>query len=180
MICDECGVNDATIKLMTISGGEKRERHLCTECMAKAKKQFGALDLSSLAGLIGGLLQAVKQQDDGEPPEAELDLVCADCGQTYEEFRETGFLGCHACYEAFRAPLETTLKRIHGQTQHNGRVPGGSSSNLSIRLEMERLKQRLGRAIAEEAYEEAARLRDQIRALKSKLEAVPAAGEVDT
>ncbi|MEA5067923.1 MAG: hypothetical protein VB067_02960, partial [Christensenellaceae bacterium] len=81
MICDECGVRDATIKLMTISGGEKRERHLCTECMAKAKKQFGTLDLSSLAGLIGGLLQAVKQQDDDEHPEA-LDLICADCGQT--------------------------------------------------------------------------------------------------
>ena len=33
MICDECGVNTATIKLMTISGGEKTERQLCTQCM---------------------------------------------------------------------------------------------------------------------------------------------------
>ncbi len=176
MICDECGVNDATIKLMTIVGGEKRERHLCTECMTKVKKQFSSLDLSSLAGLLGGLLQAVKQ-DDGEAEEPVIDLTCPNCQSTYEEFRKTGFLGCPACYQAFHEPLEVMIKRVHGHTQHAGRVPGGSSSDLSIRLKIDRLKQQLGRAIAEEAYEEAARLRDQVRALKIQLEAEPATRE---
>lgn len=170
MICDECGVNNATIKLMTITGGQKTERHLCAECMNKMRGKFGAMDLSSLAGILSGLLQqAVKQQSPDEAA-ATAGLACPSCGQTYEAFKQTGFLGCAQCYQAFREPLEIMLKRVHGHAQHCGRVPGGQAGGVSIKLNIDHLKQQLGRAIAEEEYEEAARLRDQIRSLKSQLE----------
>ena len=176
MICDECGVNNATIKLMTIVNGERRERNLCTACMAKLKKNFQAIDLSSLAGLLGGFLQAAQKQGH-ETEEPALDITCPQCGMTYETFKKTGFLGCAGCYQAFRAPLSAMLTRVHGNTRHTGRVPGGQTGTLSVRLELERLRQQLGRAISEEAYEEAATLRDEIRALKTRLEGLEAGKE---
>ena len=51
-----------------------------------------------------------------------------------------------------------------------GRIPGGVKSDVSIRMNIDRLRQALVKAIAAEEYEEAARLRDQIRALKQQLE----------
>lgn len=41
MICDECGVNTATIKLMTISGGEKTERTCAPSVCGGLRGQFG-------------------------------------------------------------------------------------------------------------------------------------------
>lgn len=176
MICDECGVNNATIKIMAIVNGEKQERHLCTACMAKMKNKFTTVDLSNLAGLLGGLLQAAQLQG-AKQAEPAIDLTCESCGLTYEEFKKTGFLGCANCYQSFREPLSEMLKRINGHAQHTGRVPGGASGDISMRLNLDRLKQQLGRAIAEEAYEEAATLRDQIRALKARLDGVQAEKE---
>ena len=46
----------------------------------------------------------------------------------------------------------------------------GVKSDVSIRMNIDRLRQDLVKAIAAEEYEEAARLRDQIRALKQQLE----------
>ena len=96
-------------------------------------------------------------------------------------------LGCAQCYQAFRKPLEGLLMRVHGNTQHAGRIPGGVKSDVSIRMNIDRLRQDLVKAIAAEEYEEAARLRDQIRALKQQLEpsekadsAQSAAGEGET
>ncbi|MEF9894595.1 MAG: UvrB/UvrC motif-containing protein [Clostridia bacterium] len=174
MICDECGARDATIKLMTIVNGQKRERHLCTACMAKVQRQFTAVDLTSLAGLLGGLLREAGKQADLTAPEAERDLMCINCGLTYEQFKKTGLLGCGQCYQAFREPLEVMLKRVHGHSQHAGRVPGGLKGGVALKLSIDRLKQQLVRAIAEEAYEDAALLRDQIRALKAQIEEMTA------
>ena len=170
MICDECGVNTATIKLMTISGGEKTERHLCTQCMRRLRGQFGVVDLSSLAGILSGLLQQAAKQLSPEEAEAAAGLSCQGCGQSYEAFRESGFLGCAQCYQAFREPLTTLLKRVQGHAQHCGRIPGRKTDDVSLRLSLSRMRQQLNRAIAQEEYEEAARLRDQIRALTAQLE----------
>ena len=170
MTCDECGINQASIKIMTLVNGEKRERHLCAECMNQIKKQFTAMDISALAGLLSSILQ-VAQTDKPESDEAgKPDIICPVCNISYENFRDTGFLGCADCYVAFREPLEAMLKRVHGHTQHVGRIPGGATGDLSIRLKIDGLKQQLGRAIAEEAYEQAASLRDEIRTLKRQLE----------
>ena len=59
--------------------------------------------------------------------------------------------------------------RVHGNTQHAGRIPGGVKSGVSIRINIDRLRQELVRAITDEEYEEAARLRDQIRSLEQQL-----------
>ena len=89
---------------------------------------------------------------------------------TYETFRKTGLLGCADCYKEFREPLEKLIMSIHANTQHTGRVPGGLAKRVSLKATVDQLKAKLVNAIAAEEYEEAARLRDQIRALKQQLE----------
>ena len=89
---------------------------------------------------------------------------------TYQEFQKCGMLGCANCYQAFKEPMTALLQRVHGNTQHAGRVPGGVHSGTSIRMNIDRLKQKLQKAIADEEYEQAAKLRDAIRALSAQLE----------
>ena len=167
MMCDECGIRPASIRITTIVGGEKKEKNLCASCMAKIKESMPELDFTSLAGLLSGFFEAAKTaMVEEEVP----NLTCSRCGMTYETFRKTGLLGCADCYKEFREPLEKLIMSIHANTQHTGRVPGGLAKRVSLKATVDQLKAKLVNAIAAEEYEEAAKLRDQIRALKQQLE----------
>lgn len=172
MMCEECGIRPANFHLVTIINGEKVERNLCPACMAKHQKQLPGIDFSNLAGILTSILSGSKRDEDSQ---AKLDAeyegcTCEQCGMTYAEFQKGGMLGCANCYQAFKTPLTALLQRVHGNTQHAGRVPGGVHSGVSIRMNIDRLKQKLQQAVADEEYEQAAKLRDAIRALSIQLE----------
>jgi protein arginine kinase activator len=173
MRCDDCNEKEATIRLTTIVNGEKVEKNLCASCMAKIKQQFPTLELWGFAGLLSGFLEAAK----AEKPEPLPDITCGRCQTDYKDFVKNGVLGCAQCYQSFHEPLETLLKSIHGQTRHTGRIPGSPPSSLPMKLSIDRMKQQLAQAIAAEEYENAAVLRDQIRAMSAQLDAQAAAGE---
>ena len=169
MMCEECGVNPAVFHFVTIRNDERTERNLCPACMAKYKKQLPGIDIKNLAGILNNLIDGKKGAGKEEvDPETES-ITCEQCGMTYAEFQKCGMLGCANCYKTFKAPLDALLQRIHGNTQHAGRIPGSVRSGVSIRMNIDRLKQRLQKAIAEEEYEQAAKLRDSIRALNAQL-----------
>ena len=170
MMCEDCGVRPAKFHLTTIINGDRVERNLCPACMAKHQKQLPGIDFSNLAGLLSSILEGRNAAEQEQRETEYEDLVCEQCGMTYAEFQKGGMLGCANCYQAFKTPLTALLQRVHGNTQHAGRVPGGVHSGVSIRMNIERLKQKLQRAIAEEEYEQAAKLRDAIRALNIQLE----------
>jgi len=166
-MCDECGIRPATIRITTIVNGEKRDRNLCSECLASSQRF--KRDFSNLAGHLNGLLDALKSG----PSKAEEplpDIACSRCGTTYEQYRKNGMVGCAQCYSDFREPLQNMMSRVHGHTQHVGRIPGGADRQLSLKLKLEKLRQELKQAIVQEEYETAAGLRDQIRSLTALLE----------
>lgn len=169
MMCEECGIRPAKFHLMTITNDERTERNLCPVCMAKYQKQLPGIDFSNLAGILNNIL--LNHSGEAREPEDEGlgELACDQCGMTYAEFQKCGMLGCANCYKTFKAPLDALLQRIHGNTQHAGRIPGSVRSGVSIRMNIDRLKQRLQKAIADEEYEQAAKLRDSIRALSAQL-----------
>jgi len=168
MMCDECGIRPATIRLMSIINGEKIARNLCANCLAEVKKQLPELDLFSPEGLFASLLAAAKQID--RPRQPEIEITCPNCGTTYEQYQKSGLLGCAECYTAFREPLEALLLRIHGQTRHTGRVPGAPRDGVATKHNVAELKRRLAVAIQTEEYEQAAAIRDEIRALDERAE----------
>lgn len=168
MMCDECGNSPAVFHLAVIVSGEKQERNLCAKCMSKMKDKLPTLDFMGFAGLLSGFIDAAKKT--GVPAEPELDITCSRCGTTYEVFKKTGLLGCANCYRDFHEPLERILGRVHGHTQHAGRIPAGMDAEFAVKVNLDRLKEQLVKAIASEEYEEAAKLRDEIRAFNARRE----------
>ncbi|UCB56820.1 MAG: UvrB/UvrC motif-containing protein [Candidatus Omnitrophota bacterium] len=164
MVCDICHKNEASVHLTEIVDNQITELHLCEECArqkgAQMEQHFG------LADLLAGLADLGQQFEVGGKSE----IKCPACGLTYEDFRRIGRLGCSECYEAFKDSLSVLLKRIHGSTQHLGRSPAKAKTETPVekKSEVSILRMRLQRAIEMEEFEEAARLRDKIRALEAK------------
>jgi protein arginine kinase activator len=168
MLCDVCGKNPATVHLTEIIDEQMNELHLCEGCArhksAAMEQQFGLSDL--LAGMA----------DFEKPSSKEEELVtikCSSCGLTYADFKKIGRLGCGECYNVFRKYLAPLLKRIHGSNQHIGKNPAKVKVGTKIsknKIGLPELKNQLQKAIQEEAFEEAARLRDQIKGMEAKKE----------
>ncbi|MDD5566004.1 MAG: UvrB/UvrC motif-containing protein [Candidatus Omnitrophica bacterium] len=172
MLCDVCGKNPATVHLTEIVDDQMTELHLCEEC-AKQKsmqmeQQFG------LADLLAGLAEFEKPIEEKET----LLLKCPNCKLTYKDFKKIGRLGCSECYEAFRKYLSPLLKRIHGSTAHAGKMPVKIAKTAKRRLDLQDLRTKLQKAIEAEQFEEAAKIRDQIKA-QEKAQA-PAKPEEET
>jgi protein arginine kinase activator len=164
MLCDLCGKNQATVHLTEIIDNQITELHLCEEC-ARAKsmemeQQFG------LADLLAGLAEFGKGVEEVESSK----IKCPNCGLSYDEFKKIGKLGCSQCYNAFRRYLSSLLKKIHGSNKHVGKFPMKVASGLDKEKKplLEELRQKLQRAIEREEFEEAAKIRDQIRELEKK------------
>ncbi len=161
MMCDHCGQNEAIIHLTQIVDNRMSTFHLCEACAAEKGLQPGTeggnFPLSDFLAQVGkGIPQGVTS---GGP--------CAFCGLTLEEFRKTGRLGCSHCYVTFEPSLKTLLRRLHGGTQHVGKVylpPDSSASEQRERLDG--LRRKLDRAVENEDFERAAQIRDLIRSLE--------------
>lgn len=164
MLCEECGQRTATVHLTQIVNGKKTERHLCAQCAQRHEHEFFFEPQFSIHNLLAGLLEG------WQPPAGTVqDLRCSRCGLRYREFARTGLLGCSHCYREFRQQLEPVLRRIQGQVRHTGKVPSRAGAHAQLGRQLDQLRARLREAVAREHYEEAARLRDQIRALEQRL-----------
>ena len=161
MLCELCKQSQATVHLTEIVNDQMSELHLCEACAnqkgAQVESHFG------LADMLSGLADQGKTQE----PEEVSTKACPTCGMTYEDFRKVGRLGCAECYTTFRRSLGNLLKRIHGSPVHVGKSPIRLiKPSKMAKSELMELKRKLERAIANEAFEEAAKLRDQIRRLE--------------
>ena len=92
--------------------------------------------------------------------------TCAHCALSLAEFQATGMLGCPQCYLHFAPILAPMLKRIHGSDQHIGKSYRKTIRPLPPTQELAKLKLELREAVAEENFEDAATLRDQIKELE--------------
>jgi len=155
--CSFCS-KPATIHLTDIIQGHKKEMHLCQQCAEEQQLVTPQQQLS-----LSSILQTVIGQHVGALTDELARLTCPACGIKYMEFRAGGRLGCPHDYQVFRKPLLTLLKRIHRRTRHAGKVPVHSRRRAALQAEVLELRRQLRSAVEKEAYEEAARLRDQLR-----------------
>ena len=157
MICDVCKHNQATVFLTQIVDGKMQKVNLCEGC----SKEKGVTDPTgfALADLLLGL-GAAQAMEGGASAQK-----CPVCGFSQQDFKKTGRLGCASCYETFADGLAGLLKGMHKGTRHVGKVPARLRRNIEREQEMKNLHRDLRRAVAEENYEGAARLRDQIKDL---------------
>jgi protein arginine kinase activator len=155
MTCQRCS-SEATVHLTETVDGRRREMHLCAPCARNA----GVLPPESppelpLDKVVSGLILAHVGELVGEL----AGLTCPDCGLKFMEYRANGRLGCPNDYAVFARGLLSLVQRAHGATRHVGKVARHRPAAAG-RL---RLRTRLREAVACEDYEEAARIRDQLR-----------------
>ncbi|HZK01454.1 MAG TPA: UvrB/UvrC motif-containing protein, partial [Anaerovoracaceae bacterium] len=93
---------------------------------------------------------------------------CPQCGSTYNDFKRSGKLGCSVCYSTFNNMLAPLIKRIQGNNVHAGKIPKKSGSLIKLRKEIKSLKDQLQQLVETEEFEEAARVRDEIKELEEK------------
>jgi len=140
--------------------------HLCEQCAreksAEMEEHFG------LADLLSGLADLVPIVGEKQNAAAEVKLKCSSCGFTFQDFRKTGRLGCPKCYDTFGAQLSPLLKKIHGSDTHIGKTPLKKEAVQNKLALLSDLKVKLEASVRSEEFEQAARLRDQIRALERK------------
>lgn len=161
MLCDVCKCNDASVFLTEIAEGKMQKVNLCEAC----SKEKGVQDPKgfALADLLLGI-GAAEEIEKGAPTQK-----CTVCGFTQVDFKKTGRLGCSACYQTFAEGLGTLLKAMHKGTEHVGKLPERAARQVKLTDQMRALANHLEKAVAEENYETAATLRDQIKQLEHEM-----------
>ncbi len=162
MLCCVCKEKEAKVHLTQIVGDKMQKVDLCEGCAA----QKGVNDPAtfSLADLLLGLgaSQEMEQAGGGE-------LKCANCGFTQADFKKAGRLGCSECYTTFSEGLDGLLKTMHKGTKHVGKVPQAMQQSRELSDRLKSLQKKLDKAVAEENFEQAAAMRDEIKVTKDKL-----------
>ncbi|MBU2701575.1 protein arginine kinase activator [Sporomusaceae bacterium BoRhaA] len=162
MLCDECKKRQATVHVIKIMNNQKIEQNLCEVCANSAGLMVFAVNPQSFTvqDFLKGMFHHISHE---EPPTT---VACPDCGMTYQDFSRSGKIGCSTCYKTFSSELETVIRRIHGTSAHTGKVPHRSGEVLEAKQQLKRLRQLLEKAIEKEEYENAAKIRDEIRSLE--------------
>lgn len=179
MNCDICKKNTATIHIQEIVGGKKHSLHICEECAEKKGLNSNNINGMNVAEILYKLSSEVgspslKENSKEEAPKSENEsqnqtVVCPQCGWNSEKLKRTGRVGCSECYTAFSEILYETITNIQRGMYHTGKHPKSDNTDRSnITFEILELKNKLDKCIEREEYEEAAKLRDQIKELEQK------------
>ncbi len=165
MKCERCHQKDATVFFEQTVNGESKSMHLCHDCAAVVKKEgfFEAAPFSLGGNLFGDLFGFA-----APARVASAKKTCPLCGADFATIRREGKVACPRCYETFAEELEPTVRSLHGKVTHTGRAPLGHRAARDKQNKLAALRDALKKAIDEEQYEEAARLRDEIRALEKE------------
>lgn len=170
MLCDECGVRPANVHITKIVNNKKSQINLCEKCANGYQQTFGSYLEPNFS--LNKFLANLLNYESYDKSSHSLDNLnkCPQCGQHYSQFVQSGKLGCEKCYEIFGEYLEPLLKRVHGSQVHKGKYPKRTGGLIKIRRELQKLKIHLNQLVAKEEFEEAAKVRDQIRVLEKNLE----------
>ena len=179
MLCDNCGKREANVKYSENINGRKKELNLCEECSHKLG--IDQMDFSmpiDFSNFFEGFIDNFGNNE-FMPMLSDLKtLKCNSCGYTFDDIANTGRLGCKDCYSVFEDRLDPIIKRIQGSNKHVGRIGKIIDSKIDNKntgnkeekvkqpiSEKEKLEYELKEAIKEERYEDAAKIRDEIKKL---------------
>ncbi len=163
MLCDVCKQNVATVHLTQMVEGKTKKVDLCENC-SKAKGVDDPTGFSLADLLLGlGAAQEMEQASAGQ------ELKCPHCGFTQADFKKAGRLGCAECYTTFAEGLEGLLKTMHKGTKHVGKIPHALKQTQDLSEKLETLQKKLEKAVADEDFEAAARLRDELKQTRGKV-----------
>jgi protein arginine kinase activator len=139
--------------------------HLCEE-HARVYLAQDSSD-SPTSALAGMLAKQLKLEQTAEQLATLDKKTCPVCGITFAEFRQAGRLGCGYDYVCFEDDLGPLLLNIHGARAHRGKRPTRESGSPDRQHQLIQLRREMQQAVAQEAYERAGELRDQIQRIEN-------------
>ncbi len=156
MKCDLCD-NEAVVHHTVIRNKVPHTEHLC---QGHALQRGLAVTALGMGAPVAKVKVTLKSTSAAAEPEGR----CPSCGLTIAEYRKAALLGCPACYAAFGEFLAQVIQASQAGAQaHIGVTPPGESAGAAIRARRQSLLKALEAAIVQEQYEQAARLRDELR-----------------
>ena len=136
--------------------GKSGNTYVCDKCLISFDKS-GYLKLFAVPVTADSILQS-----------ATSDIKCESCGMTLSKFLKTKRVGCAKDYNLF--DLKNALETYHKSSQHVGKIPMNAEVSKEVVIDrIERLKDLMGDAVRADRFEEAAKLRDEIKALSIKI-----------
>jgi protein arginine kinase activator len=183
MDCQCCQKKPARIRVCDVEENNIAEQYnVCPDCFSLIKRYMFDMarplmptedvirEVQTLLG-EGDKSLAVSSPPGMLAPSGEAVPVCPECGMTLSEFKARGRFGCPRDYEVFAEHLDPLFERIHEAhpPRHEGRLPrqeGAAREIVDRARRLASLKSRLDAAVAEENYELAAQLRDEINGLE--------------
>lgn len=178
MLCENCKKREANVRYSENINGVKKELHLCEECSRKlgiTDKMDFKMPTLDFSNFFGSFLEDFSTPDFMPLLNEVKQVKCESCGSTFDDIINTGRYGCANCYDVFEDRMDPILKKLQGANRHNGRL--GKISNNKVKYEetektkksnsnknkLEELQEDLKKAIKEERYEDAAKIRDEIK-----------------
>ncbi|MFD2630586.1 UvrB/UvrC motif-containing protein [Oceanobacillus kapialis] len=175
MECQECHERPATLHFTKYVNGQKSEVHVCEVCAKEKGYMHYPEEGYSLHNLLSGLMNFDTSTLKGHPQstfQQVKELQCPKCEMTFSEFKQVGKFGCAVCYDTFSERLDPIFRRVHaGNTRHHGKIPKRQGGDLHKKKLIEDYKDKLKELIENEAFEEAAEIRDKIKALETNAQA---------
>jgi len=167
MLCQRCHKNLATVRYAEVVDGKVSEQHMCAECMSRQQAEVASgFELSGAAPSPRTRPVATAVSDTVVTQRA-----CRSCGIDLQDVLQSGRVGCSVCYDSFGDQLESILRGIHISLRHRGKAPNRDDARERMRADLQTKRALLRSALKVENYEEAARLRDEIRSIEEALRA---------
>ncbi len=176
MKCQNCGKNEVTFRYTQVINGVKKEMNLCDNCA----KELGLKDMnfSMPISFSSFLSDFFNDYENTLIPSfvGTQSLQCKSCGTVFDDFVNSGEFGCASCYDLFENRISPILKNLQGSNTHVGRgyreitpsVGNNASTKKTAKKEeskLDKLQKDLQKAIKDERYEDAAKIRDEIKKL---------------
>lgn len=164
MKCDFCD-KKASVFLTQLVEGQMKKVCLCESCA----QERGVTDPTgfSLADLLLTGIPTKPQQQAQPFAGGPATRRCPNCGFSIDDLRKVRRFGCSDCYTTFAEEVGQMLHGMHKGPTHIGKIPGGLVARQVLHKRLKDLRGRLDAAIASESYEDAARLRDEIKSLET-------------
>ncbi len=163
MLCERCKKNDASYHITKIINNKKVDLHLCEQCARELGEIGSPFSFQNiLSELMGYISQPYELEKHYEPR-------CSNCGTHFSEFKNGGLLGCSECYRIFNDELNPVLKRVQGSMKHVGKIPKSRGKARAVSNDINGLQIMLQKAIENEEFEEAAKIRDEIKKLQNSV-----------
>lgn len=168
MLCERCNKREAILNLSKIINGESTSLWLCEICVEKYGHEMFSDDSDSKEDSVSfNKVLSILFEGEGKKNKKSK-IECGNCGRRLIELEKGKLLGCEECYKTFTSDINKIVQKENLFNEHRGEVPNRLGEEIRIKREIANLEKEMDIAVAIEAYEKAAKLRDEIKELKKK------------